>query len=187
MGVGSTAKGNSILIVNEQTTYETWEFLYDPRIEKLNAERGFECGVGSVHARLAGAEQLPAARRAHAARIWAATGAPARLAYLVATGAREPLDWDVVASRPSRKAGRPSVTGSRRAAACEDVCWLHSICGDLPMHRSRVLFVILPWAWWPANPPRGRKPLPRRHLPLLPRRRPPKLPRLLLPRRSRSG
>jgi type II secretory pathway pseudopilin PulG len=35
MGVGSNATGNSIIAPNEQTTYQTWEFLYDPRIEKL--------------------------------------------------------------------------------------------------------------------------------------------------------
>jgi type II secretory pathway pseudopilin PulG len=35
MGVGSSATGNSIITPNEQTTYQTWEFLYDPRIEQL--------------------------------------------------------------------------------------------------------------------------------------------------------
>jgi type II secretory pathway pseudopilin PulG len=35
MGVGSSASGNSIITPNDQTTYQTWEFLYDPRIEKL--------------------------------------------------------------------------------------------------------------------------------------------------------
>ena len=35
MGVGSSATGNSIITPNEQTTYQTWEFLYDPRIETL--------------------------------------------------------------------------------------------------------------------------------------------------------
>jgi len=35
MGIGSSATGESILVVNGQTTYETWEFLYDPRIERL--------------------------------------------------------------------------------------------------------------------------------------------------------
>jgi len=35
MGVGSSATGDSILVVNQQTTYQTWEFLYDPRIELL--------------------------------------------------------------------------------------------------------------------------------------------------------
>jgi hypothetical protein len=35
MGVGSSANGNSIITPNEQTTYQTWEFLYDPRIELL--------------------------------------------------------------------------------------------------------------------------------------------------------
>jgi type II secretory pathway pseudopilin PulG len=35
MGVGSSANGASIIVVNEQTTYQTWEFLYDPRSEQL--------------------------------------------------------------------------------------------------------------------------------------------------------
>lgn len=36
MGIGSSASGDSIVVVNEQTTYPTWEFLYDPRIEALS-------------------------------------------------------------------------------------------------------------------------------------------------------
>jgi type II secretory pathway pseudopilin PulG len=48
MGVGSSATGNSILVVNEQTSYETWEFLYDPRIEKLKAAAALNGGVGST-------------------------------------------------------------------------------------------------------------------------------------------
>jgi hypothetical protein len=47
MGVGSSAKGDSILIVNEQTTYDTWEFLYDPRIEKLYAAAALGAGLNS--------------------------------------------------------------------------------------------------------------------------------------------
>lgn len=35
MGVGTSRTGDSILDPNEQTTYETWEFLYDPKIEML--------------------------------------------------------------------------------------------------------------------------------------------------------
>ncbi len=35
MGVGTAKTGGSILNPNEQTTYETWEFLYDPKIELL--------------------------------------------------------------------------------------------------------------------------------------------------------
>jgi hypothetical protein len=50
MGVGSSAKGDSLLIVNEQTTYDTWEFLYDPRVEKLKAAAALNAGVGSVGA-----------------------------------------------------------------------------------------------------------------------------------------
>jgi hypothetical protein len=50
MGVGSSASGNSILEVNEQTTYQTWEFLYDPRLEKLKAAAALNQGLGSVGA-----------------------------------------------------------------------------------------------------------------------------------------
>ncbi|HUZ95019.1 MAG TPA: type II secretion system protein [Edaphobacter sp.] len=38
VGVGLTKTGNSIMTLNEQTTYDTWEFLYDPRIEQLKAK-----------------------------------------------------------------------------------------------------------------------------------------------------
>jgi len=38
VGVGLPVPGDSILVVNEQTTYQTWEFLYDPRIEQLKAQ-----------------------------------------------------------------------------------------------------------------------------------------------------
>ena len=50
MGVGSNASGNSILVVNEQTTYETWEFLYDPRIEKLRQAAALNAGASSANA-----------------------------------------------------------------------------------------------------------------------------------------
>jgi type II secretory pathway pseudopilin PulG len=50
MGVGSSATGPSILIVNEQTTYDTWEFLYDPRLEKLRLAAMLNAGVGSTSA-----------------------------------------------------------------------------------------------------------------------------------------
>jgi hypothetical protein len=35
MGVGTAKTGDSIMNPNQQTTYETWEFLYDPKIELL--------------------------------------------------------------------------------------------------------------------------------------------------------
>ena len=35
VGVGTSATGDSILDPNQQTTYETWEFWYDPRIELM--------------------------------------------------------------------------------------------------------------------------------------------------------
>ncbi|HEV2710786.1 MAG TPA: type II secretion system protein [Edaphobacter sp.] len=38
VGVGLTKDGSSIMTLNEQTTYPTWEFLYDPRIEQLKSK-----------------------------------------------------------------------------------------------------------------------------------------------------
>lgn len=50
MGVGSSATGPSIIAVNGESTYESWEFLYDPRIEKLKAAAALNAGVGSTGA-----------------------------------------------------------------------------------------------------------------------------------------
>ena len=38
VGVGTSATGNSITEPNQQNTYETWEFWYDPRIELMKAK-----------------------------------------------------------------------------------------------------------------------------------------------------
>jgi type II secretory pathway pseudopilin PulG len=35
VGVGIPKEGDSITVLNEQTSYNTWEFIYDPRIEQL--------------------------------------------------------------------------------------------------------------------------------------------------------
>lgn len=51
MGVGSSRHGESILTPNQQTTYDTWEFLYDPRIELLYAKSNIlGGGIGSSSA-----------------------------------------------------------------------------------------------------------------------------------------
>jgi type II secretory pathway pseudopilin PulG len=47
MGVGSAAMGNSIIVMNEQTSYPTWEFIYDPRVEQLKAASVISVGAGS--------------------------------------------------------------------------------------------------------------------------------------------
>jgi type II secretory pathway pseudopilin PulG len=47
MGIGSSASGDAILTVNEQTTYQDWEFLYDPLIEQLYAKGTLLGGVSS--------------------------------------------------------------------------------------------------------------------------------------------
>jgi len=51
MGVGSARAGESILTPNQQTSYDTWEFLYDPRIELLYAKANIlGGGIGSQSA-----------------------------------------------------------------------------------------------------------------------------------------
>jgi type II secretory pathway pseudopilin PulG len=51
VGIGLAKNGNSIMTLNEQTTYETWEFLYDPRIEQLKARVSlFGGGMASTDA-----------------------------------------------------------------------------------------------------------------------------------------
>jgi len=52
VGIGSSKSGESITVLNEQTTYQTWEFIYDPRIEQLKAKAallggGSNTGFGS--------------------------------------------------------------------------------------------------------------------------------------------
>ena len=47
VGVGSSRTGESITDLNEQTTYQTWEFLYDPRIEQLKAKAALLGGAPS--------------------------------------------------------------------------------------------------------------------------------------------
>jgi type II secretory pathway pseudopilin PulG len=47
IGIGSARSGEAMLVVNEQTTYETWEFLYDPRIEQLYAKGSLLGGIAS--------------------------------------------------------------------------------------------------------------------------------------------
>jgi type II secretory pathway pseudopilin PulG len=48
VGVGLTKEGDSIVVVNEQTTYKTWEFLYDPRIEQMKAQAGLMGGASNT-------------------------------------------------------------------------------------------------------------------------------------------
>lgn len=50
MGVGSSATGHSLFQPNGQTTYESWEFLYDPRLELLKAKAAMNSGLGSAGA-----------------------------------------------------------------------------------------------------------------------------------------
>jgi type II secretory pathway pseudopilin PulG len=47
VGVGVPKEGDSITILNEQTSYNTWEFIYDPRIEQLYAKAGLFGGASS--------------------------------------------------------------------------------------------------------------------------------------------
>lgn len=51
VGVGLAQTGNSIITLNDQTTYPTWEFLYDPRIEQMKAKSSlFGGGMTSTSA-----------------------------------------------------------------------------------------------------------------------------------------
>ena len=52
VGIGSSAAGDSIVVLNEQTTHPTWEFIYDPRIEQMKSKSnllggGMAAGSGS--------------------------------------------------------------------------------------------------------------------------------------------
>jgi type II secretory pathway pseudopilin PulG len=47
VGIGSSKTGSSITELNEQTTYQTWEFLYDPRIEQMKAKAALLGGPAS--------------------------------------------------------------------------------------------------------------------------------------------
>jgi hypothetical protein len=47
VGFGSSKSGTSISDLNEQTTYETWEFLYDPRLEQMRAKAALLGGPAS--------------------------------------------------------------------------------------------------------------------------------------------
>lgn len=48
MGVGTAKTGTSVLNPNQQTTYETWEFIYDPKIELLYQQANMFGGPASV-------------------------------------------------------------------------------------------------------------------------------------------
>ena len=47
VGVGTAATGTSVMDPNQQTTYETWEFWYDPRIEQLYQKGHQNAGIGT--------------------------------------------------------------------------------------------------------------------------------------------
>jgi type II secretory pathway pseudopilin PulG len=63
VGVGVPKEGDSITILNEQTTYNTWEFIYDPRIEQLYAKGalfgGGASGLGSAAGNSSGFGNAP--------------------------------------------------------------------------------------------------------------------------------
>jgi len=59
VGVGIPKDGPSIITLNEQTDYSTWEFIYDPRIEQLYAKSSiFGGGVASSSGGLGSASDL---------------------------------------------------------------------------------------------------------------------------------
>ncbi len=47
IGVGTARTGTSISTPNQQSTYDTWEFWYDPRIEQLYQKGQTNAGMGS--------------------------------------------------------------------------------------------------------------------------------------------
>ena len=53
-GLGVPKEGDSITVLNEQTTYNTWEFIYDPRIEQLYAKGALMGGGRQDWVRLRG-------------------------------------------------------------------------------------------------------------------------------------
>lgn len=59
LGVGVPKEGNSIITLNEQTNYSTWEFIYDPRIEQLYAKSSiFGGGIATQSGGLGSASGL---------------------------------------------------------------------------------------------------------------------------------
>ena len=48
MGVGVPKDGEAFLTVNGVSTYQDWEFIYDPRIEQLYAQNALSGGGGSL-------------------------------------------------------------------------------------------------------------------------------------------
>src|SRR6202789_665920 len=65
VGVGLPVPGDSIVVLNEQTTYLTWEFLYDPRIEQLKAQASLFGGASSAGSAGALGASVPRCPRAH--------------------------------------------------------------------------------------------------------------------------
>jgi type II secretory pathway pseudopilin PulG len=48
VGVGLPKHADSIIVLNEQKTYQTWEFIYDPRVEQMKAGANILGGGGPV-------------------------------------------------------------------------------------------------------------------------------------------
>jgi type II secretory pathway pseudopilin PulG len=59
MGVGVPATGDSILTVNEQSQYDQWEFLYDPRIEQQYQKGALQGATGATAGSGLGNGQAP--------------------------------------------------------------------------------------------------------------------------------
>ena len=62
VGVGIPKEGGSIIVLNEQTDYSTWEFIYDPRIEQLYGKASiFGGGIATQSGGLGSASGLSSA------------------------------------------------------------------------------------------------------------------------------
>jgi len=77
VGVGIPKDGPSIITLNEQTDYSTWEFIYDPRIEQLYAKSSiFGGGIATSSGGLGSASDLNSTPGAGSGTNPAGSGTP---------------------------------------------------------------------------------------------------------------
>jgi len=77
MGVSSLSPKTSIIEIRQQTTYDTWEFIYDPRIELLYSKGNIMGGgVGSAGGSGLDPSSLPGASGSNGASGSSGTPAP---------------------------------------------------------------------------------------------------------------
>jgi hypothetical protein len=75
MGVGTLRSGNSIIEPNQQTTYDTWEFLYDPRIELMYAKSNIlGGGISSTSASAFGSDATSGKSNSGSGNVFGGSG-----------------------------------------------------------------------------------------------------------------